>query len=171
MRLLNSHILRILRGSKLYKHTSAIICQSKSFSLTEKSTRSKAFPFCNHAFIVNSPQHIRTLKVQSILKHQLNIHSDSAEANPLFPNRTRQHRPNRAIKINRLKLTQTQHATRDTHHHCMRRFLDTHSSSEQFNLAFYQTESVFPELFMLNSSIRKDDETSKTAMPSDATQL
>ena len=31
MHLLRSHILQILRGSKLYKHTSAIICQSKSF--------------------------------------------------------------------------------------------------------------------------------------------
>jgi len=60
---------------------------------------------------------------------------------------------------------------RDTHYHRMRRFLAARSSSEQFNLAFYQTESVFPELFMLNSSIRKDNEASRTAMPSDATQL
>jgi len=64
-----------------------------------------------------------------------------------------------------------QHATRDTHHHRMRRFLVARNSSEQFNLAFYQNESVFPEFFMLNSTTRKDDEASRTAMLSDATQL
>jgi hypothetical protein len=53
----------------------------------------------------------------------------------------------------------------------MRRFLNTRSSSEQFNLAFYQTESVFPEFFMLNFSTRKDSEASRTAMLSDTTQL
>jgi hypothetical protein len=53
----------------------------------------------------------------------------------------------------------------------MRQFLNTRRGSEQFNLAFYQTESVFPEFFMLNSTIQKDDEASRTAMPSDATQL
>jgi hypothetical protein len=53
----------------------------------------------------------------------------------------------------------------------MHRFLDARSSAGQFNLAFYQTESVSPESFMLNSTIQKDNEASRTAMPFDATQL
>jgi hypothetical protein len=143
---------------------------SRSF-LQKNQLDRKAFPHCDNNFIANFVIISRSLEARFAPTRQLRFHSDSAEANPLLPNRTRQHRPSWAIESNRLKLTQLQHAMRDTHHHHMRRFLVARSSSEQFNLAFYQTELVFPEFFMLNSFIQKDSESSRTAMPSDVTQL
>jgi hypothetical protein len=53
----------------------------------------------------------------------------------------------------------------------MQQFLIARSNSKQFNLAFYQTESVFPELIMFNPSIPKDSAASRIAKPSDITQL